>query len=572
MAEMPKPRQAVARLPDGREIEITIPAGKDSVLDYDIEELIKQATREPTYQEAQKITNELSPLRKYTYGAERAFDETAYGLKDLTVGLTDEDKRGLSVRRQVERNLGGTGMLSHIVGDTAMQAIPASKASRVIEKVTSKMTPLARALAVTGAAGGTGAVSGALKPVLEGDSRADNMIVDGVSSVIGDVGGRVAGNMVRGMIPVSPQARSLPKEVFDESTIGQIADRSSIAGKVVSNSEEALRSIPLVGAHVSSAREKGLTAWRNSVIGKATPDGFKPTATGGREVMDELYREFQNRYKAALAGTTIAPSTLFSGDMSQVFHKASNGIIPEELKALQKDILGVYNGLYSVQNGALRMTGEQAKDFESFLSSRAAAYRKAASSPINPNPKAGDIAKVYEEIEDLWSQAYRNQLPITSKLALQPLDSTYAKFKTVQRASARTGSPNGDFTPSGFSAAVKDRTPMGPYSRGQGILEKDADVGRTVYADKLPNSGTIDRGIAAATVLGSFLDPWAVAKGVAATLAGTSKVGKRLMIGDTKPQILAKKLRVPDMFEDQGANVFRSMVHPVLLDPDTPEY
>jgi hypothetical protein len=202
---------------------------------------------------------------------------------------------------------------------------------------------------------------------------------------------------------------------------------------------------------------------------------------------------------------------------------------------------------------AISTTPEAAKKFESFLTDKARQHRMAATTPGSQ-----DMARVYDKIEDAWTTAYRSQLPISTRKNLKPIDEKYAKFKTAERASTSVGNEEGAFTPNQLLNSAKARTTKPEFARGEGLLQSEADIGKTVYQDKIPNSGTTDRAMNIGAIGAAAVDPASTAAVLATGRYGvaplfTTKGGKNLMMGETKAQIMLKKLRALEALQQSGA-------------------
>ncbi len=509
-------------------------------------------------------------------GVGKSVDGVLDGVTQLYLKATGQNKANegleanIAEKRRLDKPLKETGMgtLGEVTGDIAMTAIPAAKAFQATRA-------LPRAMQTIGGIGASGAAAGAyeaLKPTVgPNESRGENAAYGFGAGAGGQVIGNTVGRLIRGAVPVSRQAQNLPQDVFDESTLGQVADRTSFMGRMMSGTEEKLKSLPLTGAVIENARNRGVNAWRNNVMQRAAPEGFTPPVVGGRgnnttmrDAVDATQEEFGRRYSGALQGQSIGPSSPFEQRVLRVTTDPRAGLTQAQQEEIRAMTMNYYQNMFSgTPNAAgatpLRATAETAKEFESFLRAQARQYRRSQA------PQADNMANAYEALSEAWTPAYRSQLPLATRQALRPTDRQYAPFKTAERASTYVGNEEGAFTPSQLLNAVKARTPGTQFARGDGLLQDAADQGKVVYGDKVPNSGTADRTANMGAALGAVIDPFAtgsaLALGSSAIPLMTTRAGKNFMTGRTRAQMLMQRLRM-----DEGARLSGVPIGEAMLD------
>jgi hypothetical protein len=550
-------------LPDGTVVEF--PPGTDPGV------MKKAIQTQTTKLEAQKRVGEMSTLRKSVYGMERALDEPAMGLKQLMPeflggGLSEQDRRELAIRREMENQIPGS-WAGRLVGDIAMGAGPAKVIQGQAAKVFSKALP--KAAQYIGAAG-AGAGIGAVQPTLEGESRAENAGAGAAFGLVGQAGGNLIGRAIEGVVPKSAAARALPQNVQDAATLGQVADRATPAGRVAAALEERLTSVPIIGSGVKAARERGMDTWRDEVLKKASPEGFTAPNTPGTPFRDRVgatYKEFKNRYTNALRGHTITPSQFFEQQVLRLTSDPKRGLPEDVTERIRKSVMNNYQSRFGATppsaapagtglaapgspGVAMKMNAPEAKDFESFLSDMSRQY-KMGQAPMDSN-----IAKLYDDMERAWSTAYKRQLGPGFRKQMEPLDQKYAPYKTVERAAGMVGNEGGAFTPAQLTNSVAARTGKARFGRGEGMLADDARAGKSVFEDKLPNSGTSDRSMLLGGAAALTIDPISTLTTAgairAATPLFTSKAGKNAVTGDTKLQKLLQKMRANDAARQLG--------------------
>lgn len=508
----------------------------------------KHISRSAANRYAGKDVGEVGTAMQALGGAKQTWDKYAMGLKDLFTDLTPEDKALLEEGKAFVKNTGPASTVGQIGGEIAMTAAPAAKAAKIFQRA----LPVAKSLAPWLATAGTSAASEALKAPDEGETRGENAMTGAVTGLVGQGVATVGGKAIGGIAQKSREAMALPPKVADEATLGQLADRKTVLGQAVSRAEEGLKSLPLVGSMISNARTRGVDAWRGDVLSKASPDGFTvPKTETTREAIEKIGNEFSTRYKAVLAGQPVKPLPAFEKRVMSVITDPKSGLLPAQQAEIKKLVDGYYENMFQItpQNPFGKAAdAATAKDFEAFLTKMASNYKRASSS----SPQAPAMAKALEDIEDAWTIAYRSQMPTQVRKALNPLDAKYAPFKTVERAASYVGNEGGDFTTSQLLNSVKARTTMPRFARSQGLLQKDAEAGKAVFGDKLPDSGTTERATLAAFGLGALLDPATAAMTAVAIPAIGTKTGRNAILGDTKLQLLLKKMRADKALEQSG--------------------
>lgn len=555
-------------MPDGSVAEF--PAGTD---DATIEAAIRTDV-------AKTRLKGMSSFRKSLYGAERALDEKALGLKQifpkaLGGGLTPEDESELAIRREMENQIPGSS-ISRIAGEVGLLAAPAARVGQGVAAIKGIAPKVGQYLT----AAGVGAGSGAITPVLGDEDRGENTLVGGVLGVGGKAVGDLVGRGIKGIVAKNPRLAALPQAIRDKLTLGMTADKDTLMGRIASATEEKAQSILFAGDLIRMMRNKARGAYRDDVVERGAPKGFTPQGRDTREKMASAYDEYKKRYGAALDGHQITPSQLFEQQVAKITNNPRSGLSAREQEEVREKVMAYYRDMYhgnspntgpagtaAVLQGGQRGTpisadAKNAKEFEAFLTSMGAQAAKSQS------PTAQGMEQMYRDLERAWSVSYRRQLPSSSRLATKELDETYPLHKTTERAASYTGNDYGDFTPSQMVQAVRARTPTSRFARGQGVHQEEASVARDALLDRVPNSGTADRAIALGSLAPAILDPVSTATtlGVGVPMMVT-KGGRNLMTGDTKIQQLLKRLRA-----DKAASAVGPLAGPSFANISTGEY
>jgi hypothetical protein len=140
------------------------------------------------------------------------------------------------------------------------------------------------------------------------------------------------------------------------------------------------------------------------------------------------------------------------------------------------------------------MTGEAYKMAVSDLKKRIAQNRKGLMADDHA------LADVLEGVQGALDAAARRHSNPDAVALLDAADAGYAKLVRIEEAAQRKGGDAGTFSPSGFDSSVQ-KTSGGvrskAYLRGDALMQDYAAAGRSLE-DKLPNSGTADRGLTVA--------------------------------------------------------------------------
>jgi len=550
--EVDLPDGSVAEFPDGTAPDVMKGA------------LARYKTK-PTVPAGPMSMNEIEPNfgKQMLIGAGRSVHELTQGVRQMFGQTTPEE---IADTKKYDAPLMDSvgGQLGNAAGDIAMTALPAAKVLKL-----STALPKFKTAASLLAAGAVNGGYESLKPVQEGDTRAGNAAFGFGTGAAAQGVGNLAARGITGLVKVSRAAASLPKSVQDAATLGQIADRTTVGGKIASSIEEKARSIPIIGQAITAARERGANAWRDNVLENVTPDGHTPVGDTMRERLSNIQDEFTKRYAGALDGQQVGPLGAFEKRITKITTDPTRGLTEAEQAEARRKIMDYYNYMHGIDptaqvpNIPRNITATQAKEFESFLTAQGRQYAKATT------PGADNMARLFGDAEDAYTVAYRSQLPLARRQALAPLDQKYSPYKTVERAATAVGNDMGDFTPSQLLLASKARSRVPVFARGDGSMQKSADIGKHVFQDKLPNSGTIDRGLGIAA-LGAFAaDP----VGTTGKLAGgglimlpafTTKIGKNTMTGNTRLQMMMQKLRMDQAARNAGvpaAQAFDDLVN-----------
>jgi hypothetical protein len=563
-------------------IEVELPDGSiaefdDGTPDDVIEKAVLQFVKPSVQQRAAGQVKEMGPFRKALYGAERSIDESALGLKQMTVGLSPEEEDQLAVRREMEKQIPGS-WASRIAGDVVQFAAPTRLAMSAAGAIPKMLPKAAQYLGAVGAGAGVGA----LAPTLGEESRASNAATGAIFGAGGQAVGDLGGRAIEGLVAKNPNIAALPQKIRDRMSLGQVADRNTLSGRIASTTEEKLQSVPFVGNRIKNYRQKAVDTWRDDVIEQGAPKGFIPQGGTPREKIADAYGEYGRRYSSALRGQQVSPSQLFESQVLKITNDPRSGMTQKAQDEVRDMTMNYYRSMFhgnpqtappgtapiiqGTQRGtAISADAETAKKFEAFLTKKAMEARKSNA------PGASEQAKMFEDMERAWSVSYRRQLPSSTRRATRELDQTYPTHMNAQRAASYVGNDYGEFTPQQMVQAIRSRTSERKFAQQRGVGQTQAQVARDALPDKVPNSGTADRSAALGTIGGLVVDPVTTAKTYAASipalLAMTTKTGRNATTGDTRVQALLQRMRV-----NEALRLGMPVVGPSLADISSSDY
>lgn len=434
----------------------------------------------------------------------------------------------LGLEQQAQQNPGATfagnmtgGVLAALAGETGLARMG----------MASGLGRAALADTAMGAANGAGAadngdrLAGAAQGGLAAaaGSLGGGAIMKGVGRALTPTGGRLADLYAEGVRP----------------TPGQRFANSGVAGRALNATEEALQSVPIVGAAITGARQEArdqfqVGAFNQALreIGDELPKGMKP-GTDPHKYAQEAFRRV---YDEARSGMRVIADEELAND----------------IQALAPDIstLGpqAQNKLKAILSNTIKddLSGDAYKRAMSDLGKHIARSRKG----LTGEDQA--LADVLEGVRDSLDSAARRHSDPEAVALLDKADAGYARLVRIEEAAARRGGDDGTFTPAGFDSAVQKSSGgvrSKAYLRGDAMMQDYANQGKTL-SDRMSNSGTTDRALTAGaigTVGAGVYEPsiLGVLSAIGAAYApGVRKVTKGVMApSNGKRKAIAERLK-----------------------------
>ena len=365
---------------------------------------------------------------------------------------------------------------------------------------------------------GAGLLSGALQPVTQGDfwdEKRKQVMAGAAGGAAFGAGGRALAGMISPT--VNPQVALLQREGVTP-TVGQIM------GGGFRSAEEKLSSVPIFGAAINNGQRRANEQFNQAAWNRALePLGEKlPKGMVGREAAQFVWDRKNQAYDSALnAVGPIAMDRQLVSAMNAV--KAGSGLKPNVADELQGLIQA--NVFDRARNGYL--TPEDLQGATAELRRKASGY---ISDPSFDNRELGQaLQKAHEALQDAISR----QAPPGASAQLQAAKKAYANYVRAERAAGSPAAVDGIFSPAQLQAAVRAQDPTrSGFARGTALMQDLSDAGKSVLAQKVPDSGTPGRAMAAAIpaalATGSVtLSPW-LALGLPPALAYTA-TGQRAL-------------------------------------------
>jgi len=405
----------------------------------------------------------LHPTTRAMVGAGSALAKGYLGGKQLLTGsLSPEDQSQVKDWNTIEKE----APVGAIAGNVALAAaLPSSTVPRVI---------------------GSGAAYMALQPTekqgLEGYQQRGIEAAKGAGlGLLGYSGARVLGRVL------NPQTSAEVKSLMAE---GITPTPGQIMGGGAKKAEEALRSVPIVGDAITMAHKRAIEDFNRAAINRSlTPIGetLPKEVPVGYKAVDHAYQTISQKYDDLLPKLNIKADEQFGQDITGL-HTLAQNLNPAQAtqfnNILKNEVLGKFtdDGL---------MSGETMKQVESKLGGLIRGYQRA---PDYDQQLLGDALQ--EAQSSIRKMVERANPKYTGELS--KVNSAYANLLRVENAAGKQGAKEGVFTPAQLesaSRALDSSLRKRSFAHGKALMQDLATAGDTALAQKLPNSGTVDRAL-----------------------------------------------------------------------------
>jgi hypothetical protein len=264
------------------------------------------------------------------------------------------------------------------------------------------------------------------------------------------------------------------------------------AGGAARAREEARTSNPYYGAaHVDAQHgvvDSVNRAVYNRVLGPLG-EHYGPTDPVGRKGVAAVEAHLHDAYEKALPHVRLNADHQLDTDLAEIRTSVAKLGKPQEGQfeaILNQDVL------HHFQEGG--MDGHAFKKVESDL------LRQSRDLKSSPDPNARGLGHALEDALDALRSDMERSSPPAWRERLRNINQSYAMFTRLQDATTHRAISGGRFTPGDLLSAVRkgDRTVRkGAFARGDALLQDFAEAAQAVTPNKMPNSFTADRLMAA---------------------------------------------------------------------------
>lgn len=379
------------------------------------------------------------------------------------------------------------------------------------------------------ASGASGAASGALSPVASDDYWGEKQKQVGIGAVVGAALPAVGSAVSR---VISPNASVDPAVQMLRDNNVRITAGQALGG-MSNRLEEKLTSVPFLGDAIASARNRAKDDFNKVAINRAVAPIGEKVDEIGQEGVKKAGDLLSKAYDDALSQIKYVKfDQQFATDLQQLKGMAQNlepGLAQKFDKVIADKIGTRLSG-----NGS--MLAEPFKKVDSDLGKLATRYQGSGTAA---EQEFGDAVAQLQSL--LKQQAMRTNSGAAE--ALSKADEGWANLVRLEGASKAAMNTEGVFTPAQLGSAVRqadksvrDRS----TARGTALMQDLAGAGQKVIGNKVPNSGTIDRGLAGGG-LGAlaYANPVVTGSLLGAGILGYTPIGQRIASGlvASRPQL-----------------------------------
>jgi len=339
---------------------------------------------------------------------------------------------------------------------------------------------------------------------------------------------------------VAPEVKTLMNEGITP-TPGQIL------GGGAKRFEEGLSSVPIVGDFIKNAQLRAVEDLNKVAFDRALkPIGKElPKDVTGREAIKFTSDTLGDAYEQLLPKMTVKADTTFNTELSNLKQAVDSGAIDQASKNFFNK--WVDTNIANKFQGQNAITGETLKGIQRDL------QKKINELSLSTSNDERVIAGALKEAQDQFRQLVTRSNP-QNAAELKAIDTGYANFKRIQNAAGKVGAEEGVFSPAQLQNAVRaaDKSKdKARFAEGNALMQDLSEAGKTVLGNKVPDSGTPYRTMAAVLATGGA--GLAGHPGLAASLAAApvmySETGQKMMAA-----LLAKRPAGSQNFAEQVRN------------------
>lgn len=411
-----------------------------------------------------------------------------------------------------------------------------------------------------------GGIEGAATETARGGSISDIAKAAAIGSAAAGVGD-FALRPFAGGFKTDPRAQNLIDKGVDVTTGGRI-------GRGGRNFEDKLTSVPGMGDAIIGAKNRERETFNRMLVDDAlaplanTPPGKDLIPFASDDIIPRMDRvpddiptgpdaisfaddQISTRYDDVLDKMTVTRDREFTGEIDQLKSMAES--LPSKERARFNQILDESLDT-SISGGSDMLLGQTYKKVFRRLRDEGLRYKK------SPDAFQQDLGNALHETALALKRVGQRQNPVQSK-RLAAADKAFAKMATIRKAAETQGAEDNIFTPNQYISEVRKGATGKQYSQGRAYNQGIAADARAVMAQKIPDSGTTGRAIAAGLLGGGAASTGTLVPallGTGAGMAAYSKLGQRmvnnLMFEGAEPSIRRTVAPLTGLLSAMGAN------------------
>lgn len=366
----------------------------------------------------------------------------------------------------------------------------------------------ANAAQMAGRAAQVGAIGGGIYGAgAADDSYASRLSGLGTGAVVGGATGglfqlganRLASSATRSIASAPSQARRLSRAGID-LTPGQMASEIPVVGPAIRALEEGASSIPVAGAAISGARQRGIENFNRVTMNTALePIGvvIPESIPAGYPAVEFAQQALSRAYDDVLQDVQIIPDRSLYDGLGQAINDAvTNSGAPGGRRIAREITDRVFR--YLGDDAATPIDGQQFKALESEFT----ALASNALSATDGGTRA--VGRAYQAVNDTLRDALEKQNP-GRREALRRVNDAYSRMVRVETAAGSSASQaaEGVFSPTQLGAAVGTQSGRRASARGDAVMQELVGPARGVLNSRLGDSGTATRGAVTALASGA---------------------------------------------------------------------
>ena len=332
----------------------------------------------------------------------------------------------------------------------------------------------------------SGGASALANPVTSGDYWEEKGKQVATGAVFGGAAPAVAAGLGRVVSPNASKNANLALLQAEgvKPTIGQTL------GGWANRTEEKLQMLPFAGDAIAAARGRAGEDLNRAAFNRAlSPLGeqLPMNVKLGGDAVEYTRKQLGNAYDTLLPKLTTQADDAFVNGVSSLKSMVADSALDPKYAAKFEQILN--DRVLNKFQGQAAMTGETLKATQEHISKEIKRFGQ------SQDPDARLLGDALKELGDQLNGLVTRSNPQYAK-ELSAINSGYANFKRIQKAAGYLGADEGVFTPSQLQSAVKaaDKSKdKARFAEGNALMQDLSNAGKSMLANKVPDSGTAAR-------------------------------------------------------------------------------